>query len=241
MSDTIHFVLQGKGGVGKSWAASQLVQHLNVRHGGAMAVDTDPVNHTLARIASLNAQPLEILSPVSQNVDARLFDQLVDWTLGHPGPVVIDNGASTFVPLQAYLNESGVIELMNDNGRRVLIHCVLVGGQAFADTVTGLESLLDATTAPIVVWQNEFFGPVENDGRGFTESGVYRQHASRIHGIVTLHARNPDTYGRDIAAMTSAGLTFDEAMASSQFGAMPRHRLGQVWSDIHGQLSAIDL
>ena len=241
MNDTIHFVLQGKGGVGKSLIASLLTQHLNTRHGNVLPVDTDPVNHTLTRIKSLAAQPLEILDPVSQNIDPRRFDQLIDWALNHPGPLVIDNGASTFVPLQAYLHESGALDLLADNDRRVLIHCVLVGGQAFADTVGGLQALLTSTRVPIVVWQNAFFGPVEQDGRGFTDSGIYSKHADRIHGLVTLAARSPDTYGRDISAMTSAGLTFDEAMASSQFGAMPRHRLGQVWSDIHGQLSAIDL
>ena len=45
---TIHFILQGKGGVGKSMIAVMLCQAL--RHFGkeVIAFDTDPVNATLA-------------------------------------------------------------------------------------------------------------------------------------------------------------------------------------------------
>ena len=46
----IHFILQGKGGVGKSFIASLLAQYLRDRKNGqVVCFDTDPVNPTLSR------------------------------------------------------------------------------------------------------------------------------------------------------------------------------------------------
>lgn len=44
---TIHFVLQGKGGVGKSMVAVFLYQSLKALGHEVMAFDSDPVNTTL--------------------------------------------------------------------------------------------------------------------------------------------------------------------------------------------------
>ena len=40
----IHFVLQGKGGVGKSMIAAVLAQYLTEHDRQPMCIDTDPVN-----------------------------------------------------------------------------------------------------------------------------------------------------------------------------------------------------
>ena len=45
---TVHFVLQGKGGVGKSFVASILGQYFQVRGRDVRCFDTDPVNQTFA-------------------------------------------------------------------------------------------------------------------------------------------------------------------------------------------------
>ena len=44
----VHIVLQGKGGVGKSLAASMLAQYLTKRGESPLCIDTDPINATLA-------------------------------------------------------------------------------------------------------------------------------------------------------------------------------------------------
>src|ERR1700722_17910453 len=58
----IHLVLQGKGGIGKSLAASYLVQYH--RHIGkpVKAFDADPINASLAAMPGLDAQPIASLS-----------------------------------------------------------------------------------------------------------------------------------------------------------------------------------
>lgn len=235
MNNDIHIGLQGKGGCGKSWQASLLAQALAAMDTNLMAIDTDPVNQTLRRYKSLPVRALEILN-AGQQIDTRAFDQMVEWMIEHDGPVVVDNGATSFVPATGYLVENDTIGLLAANGRRVVLHCVITGGQALDDTITGLRALLKNTTAPIIVWENEHHGPVIKDGKTFLESDTYREYQSRILGIVTLHQRNADTYGRDISDMTSRFQTFAEALADPTLGHAQKHRLRQVWDNIAGQL-----
>ena len=54
----IHLSLQGKGGVGKSLAASILAQYFIARGKPVRCVDSDPVNKTLSQYAALQAEPL---------------------------------------------------------------------------------------------------------------------------------------------------------------------------------------
>ena len=79
---------------------------------------------------------------------------------------VIDNGAATFLPLTKYLVENDIYQIMAEQGKKVYVHSVLVGGQAKSDTYDGLVELLANVNkhAKVVVWENEFFGAIEFDG-----------------------------------------------------------------------------
>lgn len=237
-TDTINIVLQGKGGVGKSLIASLIAQTITDRLRSLLAIDTDPVNQTLARYQALKVRTLDLLDNERQ-IDSRAIDDMIEWLLAHNGDSVVDNGATSFIPVTGYLAETGALDVLQSAGKRVLLHSVLVGGQAMGDTLSGLSALLAGTQAPVVVWLNEFFGPVERDGRGFTESAIYREHSERIAGIVTLQRRNSETYGRDLALMTEHALTFEQALKHEAFGTMPRHRLAQIRDDVVAQLYAI--
>ncbi|PRP69661.1 hypothetical protein BUE93_15670 [Chromobacterium amazonense] len=235
----IHTILQGKGGVGKSHIASIIAQAIRAIFGTLpLSIDTDPVNKTLMRYPALQARGLEILNGDNQ-IDSRQFDTMIEWLLEHDGPAVIDNGATSFVPATGYLAETGAIDVLNSAGRRVVIHTVLVGGQAFSDTVSGLQALLESTNAPIVVWENEFFGAVEKDGRRFQHSSLYNRHCDRIAGIVTLRRNSAALAGQDIAQLGIQGLTFAEAISSPEWGTMPKHRLRTIWNDYISQLEPI--
>lgn len=73
---TIHLILQGKGGVGKSMIAAFLYQAL--RHFGkeVIAYDTDPVNSTLAAFAEFNVTTLSVMK--DGKIDDRSFDSLLE-------------------------------------------------------------------------------------------------------------------------------------------------------------------
>ena len=61
-SGSIHLSLQGKGGVGKSFAASVLAQYFQARDKPLRCIDTDPVNKTLTQFEALHVEPLVLLS-----------------------------------------------------------------------------------------------------------------------------------------------------------------------------------
>ncbi|WP_257998120.1 P-loop NTPase [Oligella urethralis] len=58
----IHFVLQGKGGVGKSFVASLLAQYLKSTGNEVHCYDTVPVNQTFSRYKKLKVEIVKILT-----------------------------------------------------------------------------------------------------------------------------------------------------------------------------------
>ena len=106
----IHLTLQGKGGVGKSLIASVLAQYFREHGRDVRCVDTDPVNRTLAQYSALGADRLN-LRDEHNRIDQRSFDTLMERFLTEDGATfVVDNGASTFLPLWHYLLENSALE-----------------------------------------------------------------------------------------------------------------------------------
>jgi hypothetical protein len=175
----IHIILQGKGGVGKSLIASLLAQYLQAKDLTVYCFDTDPVNATLAGYEALDAVALDIMS--GDDIDPRRFDQLMDAIIELPADahVVVDNGASSFVPLGSYLLENQALEVLEEHGHSVMLHTVVTGGQAILDTLSGLKSLVSHfPSTPIVVWLNRYFGDITLDGKRFEEFKIYAECAS---------------------------------------------------------------
>ena len=235
---TVHLILQGKGGVGKSMVAAILGQFLHARGLETRCIDTDPVNQTLTQYKALNAEHLKLMS--ESRIDSRVFDELMERMLTETTTFVVDNGASTFIPLWHYVLENAAIETLEKHGRRVYIHSVMTGGQAMVDTLGGFNDLASSTPAQnLVVWINEYFGPVEMNGKRFSEMKVFAQHSKRIRGVVTMPRRSADTFGRDLEQMLSSKLTFDEAISGPQFSIMSRQRLELVRRDLFKQLDEL--
>lgn len=240
----VHLVLQGKGGVGKSLVSALLAQYFAETSGrDVKCIDTDPVNQTLSSYQALNAAHIRLMD--GSKIDERNFDALMERLLSEDGIFVVDNGASSFVPLSNYLIENDALAMLADSGRRVYIHSIITGGQALFDTLGGFQSLASQTTnASLVVWLNEFFGPIEaTDSSGtvktFKEMAAYTQHSDKVLGIVQIAKRNQDTFGRDIQEMISRKLTFAECLNSPEFAIMARQRLKTVQKDIYEQLEKI--
>ncbi|WP_037585855.1 conjugal transfer protein TraL [Stenoxybacter acetivorans] len=236
-----HFILQGKGGVGKSLVASILAQYLTQTFSGSLPVhcfDTDPVNQTFSRYKALNTQMVKILNQ-DDNIDSRLFDGLIEELLTAEGIAVIDNGAATFVPLVGYLKENGIIEFLEANGVHVICHVVVTGGQAMEDTFYGLAAVLHKLPVKVMVWSNEFFGAIEQNGKSLMDLKVMNDNHDRIVGVIRIPRRTADTFGKDIENMVSANLTFDEVEKTPEFGIMSRQRLLTVKRDLFTSLDQL--
>jgi len=235
----IHLSLQGKGGVGKSLVASILAQYFTARGRGIRCIDTDPVNRTLFQYKGLHVTRLELLREGS--IDSRGFDTLMQSLLTEDTTFVVDNGASTFIPLWNYILENNVIEVLTAAGKRLFVHTVITGGQALVDTLHGFKSLADSTSdRNIIVWLNEYFGRIESDGKRFEEMGAYRDSESKIFGSVHLVKRNQDTFGRDLEDVISRKLTLDEAIKDGPFSIMTKQRLKVMQRDWFEQLDLLD-
>jgi hypothetical protein len=235
----IHFSLQGKGGVGKSLAASLLAQYF--RHRRSMPVrciDTDPVNQTFSQYRELGADRMELLRDGS--VDQRAFDGLMENLLTEPGTFIVDNGASTFIPLWNYMLENNAMAMLKGSRRKLYVHCVITGGQALADTLSGFARLAQTSEDQnIVLWINEYFGRIEREGRQLHEMPVYVEHAGRVLGSVVIPRRNQDTFGRDMEDVITRKLTLQEAIDSAGFSIMMRQRLKVMQRELFDQLDGL--
>lgn len=239
-TSAVHLVLQGKGGVGKSFVASILGQYFRERNKNVNCVDTDPVNQTFAQYRELAVQRLELL--VDGAIDQRAFDGLVERLLTEDGVFVVDNGASTFIPMWNYILENDLVHVLRDSGRHLFVHCVITGGQALTDTLTGFAKLAETTPDQnIVIWVNEYFGKVERDGRPLSDLPVYRDHAEKIWGSVAIPRRNRDTFGRDVEDLLRRKMTFRQALEDSDFPIMVRQRLKVVQREVFEQLDSLAL
>jgi len=237
-----HFILQGKGGAGKSFIAMLLAQYLKTSGVSVNCVDTDPVNQTFSGYKALDVQFLKLLGESDTTINSRVFDDLMERLIQGEGSYVIDNGATSFLPLASYIVENDAITLLEESGCDVYIHTVINGAQSLTDTVSGFVALAKQPTfKKIVVWLNEFLGDIEYQGKVFNEMKAYQDYGNKIHGMVRIPRRNQDTFARDIEQMTKAKLTFAEVANDPAFTLMARSRLKRVQDEIFGQLSSMKL
>lgn len=236
----VHMILQGKGGVGKSLVASMLAQYYIENDRQSINIDTDPVNSTFKNYKALDVMHINLIDE-NQKLNARNFDDLVETILAEEIDFIIDNGASTFLPLANYMLDNKVPDLITGSGKELIVHSIISGGQALLDTLSGLSSLLQQMPydAKIVVWKNEFFGETIAEGKHFEEMAIYKQNSQRISEIVTIAKMTADTFAKDFAMMLDRKLTFQEAIASSEFGLMAKQRLTMIRKSVFDQIAVI--
>jgi hypothetical protein len=215
-SDTarkLHFVLQGKGGVGKTVVALLLSQFIAERGEPVVCVDTDPVNASLSSLSPMSPERVSIFA--GKKVDTRSLDVFTEKLLTDDAHFVVDNGASSFVPVSQYLIENDVADMMVEAGRQPVVHTVITGGPAMLDTMKGLASVLQdfPSSVRVVVWLNEYFGPIINaNGKPFAELPAYIDNRERIFAIIRLSALSEEATS-DLRDMFSKRLTFAQALA----------------------------
>ena len=232
----IHAVLQGKGGVGKSMVASMIAQYLTTPDGGLpLCIDTDPVNATFTGYEALEVKRLNIMD--GKKIDPRKFDVMIDMVAGEQRNVVIDNGASTFVPLSNYLITNQVPALLREMGHDLIVHTIITGGQALLDTVNGFAQLLSQypEECQFVTWLNPYWGPVEHDGKKFEQMKAYVANKGRLAAIIDLPLLEDDARV-DFNEMLQSRRLFDEVLNSKDISIMSRQRLKIAKRDLFAQM-----
>lgn len=221
----VHMILQGKGGVGKSFIASTIAQYLIDHESTPLCIDTDPINATFAGYESLGVHRLEILQ--DNEINSRMFDTMIELVATATVPVVIDNGASSFSQLSNYLISSDVASLIQSMGHELVLHTVVTGGQALRDTLIGLDSLCRyfPEDVPIIVWLNPYWGPIEAEGKSFEKMRAYNEHKTRIGAVVKIPDLKEETFGRDLSELLQDRKTFQEGIVDENLTIMTRQRL----------------
>jgi hypothetical protein len=108
--------------------ASILAQYL--RHHGMEihCIDSDPVNQTFSQYAELGAEHLALMR--DGRIDSGGFDIFLHRLLTEEGTFIVDNGASTFVPLRSFIVESNALEMLSDAGRKLYVHTIICRRQS---------------------------------------------------------------------------------------------------------------
>jgi hypothetical protein len=233
---TIHLILQGKGGVGKSVVASWLSEFLIKRGQPVRCIDGDPVNRSLGQYKAFSAEKLDLLN-ADGVLDRTRYDGIVERFLAEDAVFVLDSGATAFLPFWSYLVEADLITTLRSAGRRVYVHVPIGGGEMLNDTLLGFKTLAEsATEKNLVIWINEYFGPVSRDGKAFNQMQVYLDNQDKVLTAIAIPQRSPDTFGQAIRRMREKKLTFEEAIISADFYLVDKSRLYRVQNELFEQL-----
>ncbi|WP_133128630.1 conjugal transfer protein TraL [Legionella nagasakiensis] len=232
----IHITMQGKGGVGKSFVSSTTAQYKLNKAQSPLCIDTDPINATFHGFKSLNVERLNIME--GDEINPRHFDALIEKIANTQDDVIIDNGASTFVPLSHYLITNQVPILLKDMGHELIIHTVITGGQALLDTINGFAQLVNQFPEDVryVVWLNPYWGKIESEGKPFEQLRVYKETKDRIAAIINIPDLKKETFGLDLSHMLQQKITFNEAIDSPQRNIMTRQRLKLIRDQLFSQI-----
>lgn len=245
MRNTVHFIVQGKGGCGKSLVATILCQYIKDHlKTGLKAYDIDQVNTTLYHYKALDTTHISIVDD-DNKFNERKFDNLIENIIetkvtSKDTNIVIDTGSNTFLQLLEYTQENEIFSLLLNLEFDVYLHLVLAGGDQFTDTLHGVKSVIEQINVSSIIWINEFFGPATAQLQSSQLSNKNYTYSSRIKGTVILPHRTEKTFGEDIKLLNKSRLTLNEALNSKDFGLMPRMRLKTVFNEIYGQLDAIE-
>lgn len=224
-----HCVLQSKGGIGKSLVAAWLAQYLRSTGEDPLLVESDPTNKTVSRYDGLRTHKLDLLDE-EQEIDRRRFDELLEVLVQKDERIVVmDNGQGSFTPLGAYLAECDALAFLREHGRATFVHCVVTGGQPGPSTLAGLRALIEDLDpeVPIVVWENEYFGPVDRD----EVFELFSDAHERLIGPIRIFGRGRP-FRKDTRDMLERYLTFEQALESRGFPLMAKQRLSIVRADI---------
>lgn len=236
---TIHLILQGKGGVGKSVIASWLSEFLIMRGKSVQCIDGDPVNRSLWQYKALRADKLDVVN-LDGLIQRTRYDSLLERFVTEDAVFVVDSGATAFMPFWTYVIETEMMRILREASRHVYIHVPISGGEMLNDTLLGFKTLAESTTERnLVVWMNEYFGPVLHDGKPFEQMQVYIEHQAKVLASVGIPQRSPDTYGQTIRRMREKKLTFREAAECPDFMLAERSRIHIVQRDLFNQLEGL--
>ncbi len=222
MSKQIDLVINGKGGVGKSFFAVNFVQYLKDRRHVHRSIDSDHENSTLKRFHPES----DFLNLEHRREIDRMFTAAETCDL-----LVIDCRAASTDLFIDFLDEVGLVEVLSTLDARLTVICPV---NHEADSVEQLRILSDALGDGCrwVIVKNE----AHSDAFKLYESSKTRRHL-----LDTLHAREiamPRLHDWLVAALNEHNVPITAALQHSAFNLLDRQRLKHWQTGFYKQLEA---
>lgn len=249
--NSVHFVMQAKGGVGKSSVAVALGEYIsNTCSLDLAAFDTDPANRTLYEFSSLRVKYIDSLRGF--RVGETMLDPMMASILNSSSQTtLVDVGTSNYLPIRGYLEEADVLGELTRAHRPVYIHAPIVSGGDHAETLKGLQSLRLLATdkgGKIIVWDNDVRGVIKPDT-------IEALRTPPVAGVVALRVGfdakgNPrgDGFLDSHRLMMEHRLLhsdlvereyFDDS-ESIEIDVIKRMRLNQIWTGVVTELDRVN-
>jgi hypothetical protein len=239
--DSVHVIINSKGGVGKSCVASILADYFYTIGLPLSCIDADPTVKTFSTYKIFQASRIKNL--VSNNViNERAFDGFVEKVAKDHGKViVVDTGGSGFVPFMNYMIEGDVLSELRDCGKKIFYHTPIVSKQAQQESIAGLDAVISQVPdfVNMVLWLNEYNGEITEDGNPFMKSKTYARYESRLYGVMKLAKLTEKTFGQDMGQMLENHMAFSEALESDEFAHMAKVRLRKIRKIIYASLDTV--
>jgi hypothetical protein len=223
MSKQINLIINGKGGVGKSFFATNFVQYLKDGCIAHRAFDTDHENSTLKRFhAEAEFASLE---------DKRGLDAIFQATETSSLLVIDCRAASTDIFLD-YFAELGLSEVLGLYDAKLTLICPV---NHEADSVEQVRLLSDSLgpQCRYVVVKNQAHS------EAFT---LYEGSKMRGQLVDTLHAREitmPRLYDWLVTALNRHNVTVTKALTHPSFHLLDRQRLKHWQSKLHAEITKV--
>lgn len=225
MNNVVNFVIQGKGGVGKSVLATYLAQFFREELGEGQDLvlfDTDPVNKTFSKYKSLNVIKVELLK--NKEINKKNFDELMEAFFNASDTTfLVDTGASTYLPLVEYFEKTSFMDLMREQGEKVLFHVPLTNDQSRDDTLDVVRTLSETVGADdqsIYLYEN---GWLSSD-QAPAKLNLPPKQQKKVGGVVNI-AKADDMTVDVIKDMLASLSTFDEFIDLGNVGLMDKIRI----------------
>lgn len=238
LDKSIHFVMQSKGGVGKSVVASMLSQYLleTLNEQEVHTIDLDPNNKTLSSYKALKTEQINIIKDDENTIDQSKFDGFLQKFLIGNKTYVVDTGSGEYLELNNYLSLMSITDLISQFDKTMCIHVPVVYGQAESDTKWCLAKLAQTyPDAKIIIWENEFFTKATSDIKKLDAFNVF----DNIIGVVSMPKLNTDTFEKDFKDMIRAGRTFNEVQGGVEFGLFSKTRLKRIKENLYSNLDDV--
>ncbi len=229
---TIHLIGGEKGGVGKSVVARLLAQYMIDRNIPFIGFDTDRSHGALLRFYKGYASPTVI-------DDYQSLDAIIETASTRPEQrILVDLAAQTHYPLAQWIEESGVLELVQELGISICYWNVMDSGK---DCVNLLSQLLDQFGSRLnyVLVQNQ----LREDSFSVLEFSGVKDRAldlnARVITLKRLHAPVMAKIDRHSYSFWAA--VHKDADSPNTLGLLERQRV-KIWlNQAYKEIESVDV